>query len=228
MTDQVGIQPGIRNGSGAPRIGRRAAYPVNLDVTGRSVLVVGAGRVAARKVAGLVAAGAHVTVVAPDVDPAIDELARAGRVDLERRAYRAGEAGAHRLVVTATGVPAVDAAVAADAEAHGVWVNSADDPANCSFILPAIVRDGPVSVAVSTSGTSPALASWLRDRIADLLGDATAEMAGLLAEGRARVKASGRSTESVDWRALLDGEFPDLVRTGRIDEARRLLDETVG
>ncbi len=227
MTDLVGIQSSVRT---AP-LGVGAAYPVSLDLHGRSVLVVGAGRVALRKVSGLVAAGAKVTVVAPETDPGVDALAEAEVIAVERRAYRTGEADAYRLVVTATGVPDVDAQVAADADDAGVWVNAADDPANCSFILPAIHRDGPVSIAVSSSGTSPALASWLRDRtdglIDELLGDATGEVAALLAAARAQVKATGRSTETIDWRRLLGGPFPGLVRDGHLDAARRLLDETI-
>lgn len=224
MTDLVGIQ----SATGRPPFASGVTYPVNLDLVDKPVLVVGGGRVAARKVDGLLAAGALVAVVAPVTDPAIDALADVGSIDLERRPYAPGEAARYRLVITATGTPAVDAAVAADADASGVWVNSADDPANCSFILPAIVRDGPVSIAVSTSGTSPALASWLRGRIAELLGGATGAMAHLLGEGRAQVKASGRSTETIDWQALLDGPFAELVRAGRIDEARRLVDELIG
>jgi siroheme synthase-like protein len=230
MTELVGIQSAA--GPPAPARDVGASYPVVLDLHHKAVLVVGGGRVAARKVAGLVAAGARVTVVAPEIVGELEALVARGTITHRRRRYAAGEVARHRLVVTATGVPEVDAGVAADADAHRVWVNAADDPANCSFILPAIHRDGPVSISVSSSGTSPALASWLRDRIAactrDLLGDATGEVAGMLAEARARVKASGRSTESIDWRSLLDGPFPTLVRDGRLDEARRLLDEAIG
>jgi siroheme synthase-like protein len=141
----------------------------------------------------------------------------------ERRRYGKGEAAAFRLVVTATGIPEVDGAVYADAEAAGVWANSADDMANCSFILPAVYRDGPVSVAVSTGGLSPALASWLRTRLATDCGDGIGVLAQLLGEARARVKESGRSSESVDWRQVLDGPLLDLVRAGDIERARSTL-----
>ena len=87
-------------------------------------------------------------------------------LDVQIRPYERGEAAAYRLVVTATGDPDVDGAVYADAEEAGVWVNSADDTEHCTFMLPAVHRDGPVSVAVSTGGTSPALAGWLRGRVA--------------------------------------------------------------
>ncbi|MGH8919120.1 MAG: precorrin-2 dehydrogenase/sirohydrochlorin ferrochelatase family protein, partial [Actinomycetes bacterium] len=130
-------------------------YPVSLVVASRPCLVVGGGMVAARKVEGLVRSGAAVTVVAPQVAPSIEQLAATSGVVIERRAYRAGEAAGYRLVITATGLPEVDAAVAADAGAGGVWVNSADDPEHCTFLLPAVHRDGPVTVAVSTGGASP-------------------------------------------------------------------------
>ena len=86
----------------------------------------------------------------------------AGLESVQERPYRRGEVAGYRLAVAATGDPAVNRAVFEDGESAGVWVNSADDPASCSFILPAIARQGPVSVAVSTSGFSPALASWLK------------------------------------------------------------------
>src|ERR1700694_5354340 len=100
-------------------------YPVNLDLNGRTCLVVGGGPVAVRKVTSLVACGADVTVVAPRVDAAISKLTT---VTIERRAYRRGEAAGYRLVITATDDPAVNQSVYDDAEAAGVWVNSADDP----------------------------------------------------------------------------------------------------
>ena len=231
-------------------------YPVSLDVAGRSCLVVGGGTIAAGKVAGLLAAGAAVTVVAPDVDAAIDALATAGdpandgtaddgtandstandgtaepggpgSVTVRRRPYRAGEAADYRLVVTATGIAAVDGTVAADATAAAVWVNSADDPGRCTFHLPSVHRDGPVSVAVSTGGASPALAIWLRRRAADALGTGLGDLAGLLDEARRRLQAAGRPTSSVDWPTVLDGPLPQLVRDGRLDEARQLLADTV-
>ncbi len=211
-------------------------YPVSLVVSGRPCLVVGGGTVAAGKVAGLVAAGAEVTVVAPDVDATIDALAdpghaatpgRPGSVTVRRRRYRAGEAAGYRLVVTATGIAEVDGAVAADADAAAIWVNSADDPGRCTFHLPSVHRDGPVSVAVSTGGASPALAIWLRRRAADALGPGLGDLAGLLDEARRRLQAAGRPTSAVDWPAVLDGPLPRLVQEGRVDEARQLLADAV-
>lgn len=211
-------------------------YPVGLVVRDRPCLVVGGGRVAGRKIASLLACGAAVTVVAPEAHEALGLLARAGAIDaiegapldVQLRPYRRGEAAAYRLVVTATGIPEVDGAVHDDAEAAGVWVNSADDPANCSFVLPAVWRAGPVSVAVSSGGTSPALAGWLRSRAAEALGPEAGTLAELLGEARRAVKARGRPTESIDWAGLLEGPLPDLVRQGRLEEARALLGRAAG
>ncbi len=200
-------------------------YPVALVVEGRPCLVVGGGRVAGRKIAGLLDAGAVVTVVAIEVGEAVRRIG--GPVTVEERPYRPGEAAAYRLVVTATGVPEVDAAVAGDAEAAGVWVNSDDDPANCSLLLPAVHRDGAVTVAVSTGGASPALAGWLRDRAAAATGGAGV-LADLLSVARAAIHDGGGSTEDIDWRAVLDGGLAALVDAGRIDDARALLDDVGG
>ena len=135
-----------------------ALYPVNLVLAGRSCLVVGGGPVAARKVEGLLAAGAHVHVVATSVGPAVRACTGA---TWDERAYRPGEASDYRLVVVATDDAEVNRQVALDAEGAGVWVNAADDPGSCSFMLPSVVRRGPITLAVSTGGRSPALARWL-------------------------------------------------------------------
>jgi siroheme synthase-like protein len=142
---------------------------------------------------------------------------------VERRSYAPGDAARYRLVVTATGLPDVDAEVYADAEAAGVWVNSADDRDHSSFILPAVHRDGAVTVAVSTGGLSPALASWLRDRLADACGDDVGTLAGILGEARARLRAAGRPLDDVDWAGLLQGPLPSLVADGALDAAMALL-----
>jgi len=200
-------------------------YPVSLVVAGRRCLVVGGGVVAARKVRGLVDCGALVTVVAPEVHPSITSLGV--QVAVRARRYEIGDIARQQLVITATGVGAVDAAVARDADRAGVWVNSADDTANCTFILPAVDRRGPVTVAVSTGGTSPALAGWLRTTVAEAIdsgiGPQIAVLAELLDEARSRIRSSGRSTESFDWTTLLDRQVLPLVRAGRIDDARTLL-----
>jgi precorrin-2 dehydrogenase / sirohydrochlorin ferrochelatase len=180
-------------------------YPVFLDLHGVAVLVVGGGPVAARKVAGLAAAGASVRVVAPDVSPDLD---RDQVAELHHRPYEPGDLDGVRLVVTATGDPAVDATVAADATAAGIWVNAADQPSDCTFILPAVTRNGPLTVAVSTDGASPALARRLRDRAAELLTDEVVDLASELATRRAAVRAAGGSTEAVDWSELIDPVVP--------------------
>jgi len=173
-----------------------AVYPVGLTLAGRQCLVVGGGTVAARKIAGLVAAGAEVHVVAPEVGD--DARRRAAMV--RERPFRPGDCIGYRLVFTATGIDAVDAAVAADAEAAGAWINACDRPALCSVLLPAVLRHEPITVAVNTGGASPSLAGWLRDRIAEVVTERHAEVARLLAAERAALHADGASTEGIDWR----------------------------
>ena len=136
------------------------AYPVFLNLEGVPVLLVGGGQIASRKAAGLVAAGALVTVIAPEVRPELAEVAAA----VWLRPFAEGDCAGFRLVMTATDDPAVNARVYADATAAGIWVNSADDPDNCTFILPAVARRGPVVAAISTGGASPALANTARVR----------------------------------------------------------------
>lgn len=172
------------------------AYPAFLDVQGVEVLVVGGGVIAFRKASGLAEAGALVTVVAPEVVPELAALAQ----NVERRPYESGEAANYQLVMTATNDAGVNAQVASDARAARVWVNSADDPQNCSFILPAVARRGHVTVAVSTGGASPALAGTIRARIAEQILTPQVESAAVeLAKQRAEIHANGGSTEVVDW-----------------------------
>jgi precorrin-2 dehydrogenase / sirohydrochlorin ferrochelatase len=194
-------------------------YPVNLLVAGRRVLVVGGGRVAAEKARGLLAAGAIVHVLATEVG---DEV-RALDVTWHEQAYERGDVAGHRLAVACTDDPAVNQAVFDDGEAAGVWVNAADDPDRCSYTLPARLDRGRVLVTVSTGGHSPALAAWLRDRLAEQVGDEVDTLAGLLAEARAELLAGGGSSLGANWRTALDSGMLDLVRAGRLDEARELL-----
>jgi precorrin-2 dehydrogenase/sirohydrochlorin ferrochelatase len=176
--------------------------------------------VARRKVAALLDCGAEVTVVAPRVDPEIEALV----VTVERRAYRRGEASGYRLVIAATDDSEVNRAVYEDGEAAGVWVNAADDPAWCSFTLPSVIRRGPILVTVSTGGHSPALAAWLRRRLESEVGEEYLVLLSLLSEARATIKASGGSTEALDWLSALDSNMLDLIRAGDIGKARERLE----
>ena len=143
-------------------------------------------------------------------------MSRDARPATRRRAATSGRtsrptstacASSSRPPATPTSTPRV----AADATAAGIWVNAADQPADCSFILPAIARNGPLSIAVSTGGASPALARRLRDRAGALLTDEVVALAADLAARRAAVRAAGGSTEDVDWSALIDAVVPPIA-----------------
>lgn len=172
------------------------AYPVFLDLHDVPVLVVGGGRIGARKAEGLAAAGARVRLVATEVSEHVDVTTLD---DIRSRAFEPSDLDGMRLVVTATGEFEVDATISAQARARGIWTNAADQPVDCEFILPAIARRGRVTVAVSTDGASPALARELRNVIDEFLTDEIGSLAETLAAERAAVQASGESTEDVDW-----------------------------
>jgi siroheme synthase-like protein len=198
---------------------------VFLDLQGRRALVVGGGHVAARKVAGLLRAGAQVTVVAPT---AVTEIAEDPDVRWHERPYRRGEVASYAIAITATDDAAVNRQVARDANAANVWVNSADDPANCSFILPSVVARGDLQIAASTNGRSPAMAQWARRRIEALFTDVHATALDVVAEVRAEVKAANGTSEVDGWAASIDDEFFDLVASGDLESARRHLRNALG
>ncbi len=197
------------------------AYPVNLLVAGKRCLVVGGGRVAAQKVRGLAEAEARVFVVAPRVG---DDVRAVPDVTWDERPYRAEDLDGCALVITATDDPAVNRQVFLDAEARGLWVNSADDPLNCTFTLPARVRRGDLLVTVSTSGRSPAVASFVRRWLEEQLGPEFETLLELVAAEREQLQREGRSTEGVDWQKAIDsGMLLELIREGRLAEAKERL-----
>jgi len=183
-------------------------YPLWLDLTGRPCLVVGGGPVAARKAEGLVRAGARVTVVAPAAVASLAEAVAAGRLTWHRRVFREEDLEEQVLAFAATDAPEVNRAVGEAARRRGVWVNRADDPAACDFHVPATLRRGAVTVAVATDGASPALAAWVRDRVATVLPPALEALAALASALRAATRA-----DPAAFRALFAaGVLEDLGR----------------
>jgi siroheme synthase-like protein len=180
----------------------RFAYPVFLDLHDVAVLVVGGGRVGARKAEGLVAAGARVRLVAKELS---EHLAGISLDEVHEVAFAENHLHGMRLVITATGDAEVDNAVSAAAKRRGIWTNAVDQPVDCDFILPAIARSGRVTAALSTDGASPTLAQELRDAIAGLLSPAIGELASELAAERAAMKTRGESTEDFDWVSRIGG-----------------------
>lgn len=216
----MGAPAGGATGPGRPGL---SGYPVNMLVRDRKVVVVGAGRIAARKIEPLLDAGARVEVVAPYAADEVRAWAGEGRLVLHERGFEAADVEGAWLALTATDDPAVNAAVHTAAEAARVWVNSADDPANCSFTLMSVVRRGDLVVSVGTGGRSPALAAHLRRRLREEIGPEYETLLELLSDAREALRATGRSSEDANWQSVFDGGIVELVRTGRVDEARELL-----
>ena len=195
--------------------------PIILDLRGRKALVVGGGRIAYRKAKALADEGAHVTVISPDF---VDDFSSMPNATLVRRNYETGDTDGFQLVITATGNNPVDQLIYDEGNSRGTWVNSADDPDRCSFYLAATHRDGNVIVAVSTEGKSPALASHLRNTIAQQLPNNLASIAVELDRQRSEIKDQGVSTESINWgRRIREALSPSKASTTRVKASRSRL-----
>ena len=203
-------------------------YPVFLSLHNRPCLVVGGGTVATGKVKGLLAAGARVSVISPELAAELQTLATEGRIEHQRRVYADGDANGKALVIAATNDSAANARVASDCRAQGVWVNSADDPPNCDFILPSVIRKGKVTLAASTAGASPALARRLREELEDFLSDDLAALADLLGEVRRELQNRGIAIEPDRWQQAIDSRLRALLAQRRPEEARARLLENLG
>ena len=200
-----------------------ALFPLFVELGGRSCVVFGGGAVAERKVAALLEAGAVVTVVSPSLTPALAALAGAGRIGRIERGYAPGDLAGASLAFAATDDGAINAAVAHEGRARGVWVNAADDPAHCDAILPAVVRRGAITIAVGTGGASPALARAVRERVELVLPEAYGALAEIAGSVRRELRAAGRRASAEAWQdALREGLTPLLEGGGRDEAARRL------
>ena len=208
-------------------------YIACLKLTGRRCLVVGAGDVGLEKVDGLLACDADVTLLAPHAHEALAGYAAEGSIRWERRPY-AGPAdldGAF-LVIAATGDTETNIAVFDDAERRAMLVNVVDVPPLCNFILPAIVRQGPLAIAISTAGASPALAKRIKREIAATFGEPYARLAVILNEARGWAKATLPTYQDRKefFESIVNGD-PDpieLLRTGREGEVRALVEAAKG
>jgi siroheme synthase-like protein len=198
-------------------------YPANLLLGGRRCVVVGAGRIAARKIEALLAAGGAVHVVAPELGDEVRAWLADGRLTADERGFEPEDLDGAWLATAATSEPAVNRAVFEAGEERRVWVNAADDPEHCSFTLMSVVRQGDLVVTVGTGGRSPALATYLKDHVATEMGPEWATLLDLLSEARETARAGGTSTETLDWRRALDSGMLDLIRNGHVAEAKELL-----
>jgi siroheme synthase-like protein len=202
-------------------------YIACLRLSGRRCLVVGGGDIGLEKVEGLLACGADVTLVAPEAHPALIALAAEGSILWARREYRAADLEGCLIAIAATGDTEVNIRVYEDAERRAMLVNVVDVPPLCNFIMPAIVRNGAVSIAISTSGASPALAKRLKREIADEFGEPYARLAELLNDIRAWAKDVFETYQErkVFFEAIVNGD-PDpieLLRRGDERAVRELI-----
>lgn len=205
-------------------------YPVQLDIRGRRCLVVGGGGVGTRKAEGLIACGAAVTVVAPEAHGRLKELAAAGRIALAERAFRPEDLAGVFLVIGATDDEQLNRRVSEEAERRGILCNIADRPEACSFILPAVVRRGELTLAVSTGGRSPALAKKLRGELERQFGPEYAVLLDLLGAIRRRLLAQAHAPEAHKplFERLVESDILEMIRRNDRAAIDCLLKEILG
>ena len=209
-------------------------YPICLvGLEQRRAVVIGGGSVAARKAEALLEAGANVQAISPDFCQAFLALSSYPNLQWVQRPYQEGDLDSAFLVIAATDEAAVNQAVYQAARRAGCLVNVVDDPQHCDFILPAVVEHGPLKVAISTGGTSPALARRLRQILAEAIGPEYGALAELLGElrpelqsrfppGEARLQAAMRLIDDQELKVLLTASAPAITAPAR-QRARQLL-----
>jgi precorrin-2 dehydrogenase/sirohydrochlorin ferrochelatase len=203
-------------------------YIACLRLGGRPCLVVGGGEVGLEKVEGLLACDGEVTLVAPEAIPELEAYEREGSIRWERREFRDSDLEGKFVAIAATGATEVNISVYEGAERRAMLCNVVDVPPLCNFILPAIVRSGPLAIAISTAGASPALAKRLKREIAQAYGEPYARLAVILNQARGWAKATLPTYQDRKefFEGIVNGE-PDpveLVREGREDELRALIE----
>ena len=202
-------------------------YPISLVHLDRvRSIVVGGGKIAARKVTGLLAAGARVVVISPVLCDRLEDVVASGDIEVTRRAYRPGDLQGAFLVIAATNDPATNEHVWEEAQQRGILINVVDDRAHCAFIAPAVVRRGALAVAISTSGRCPAFSRHLRERLESEFGPAYEPFLDLLGELRERVlDVLPFDRRNAVWDQVFRSDVLDLLASGDEAAARRRTEE---
>lgn len=209
----------------------RAYFPLYADITGKRCVVVGGGAVGERKAADLLAAGARVCVVSPEVTPTLQEQAHSGILEWLSVGYAPEHLEGAHLVFAATSRREVNAQVTTEARARGCWVNVADAPEDSDFIVPTVVRRGELCLSVSTGGNNPLLARKVANALEAQFGPEYASLVTLLGQMRAYVKT--RTSDSAQRRAALaclveqEAELRALLQSGNEAEAQTLAERIV-
>lgn len=198
-------------------------YPIFIEMKGRPVVVIGGGEVALQKVRGLIAVEAAITVVSPQLSPEMAELKQQGHFAHIEREYRPGDLSGYQMAFAATDDGAVNAEVYREAQERGVWLNAVDDPPHCDFIMPSIVRRGPLTVAISTGGLSPAMARKIREDLTDYFSDDYIALLELAGDVRQELRRRQIVVDTETWNRALTPELRELLADGRYDEARQRL-----
>jgi siroheme synthase-like protein len=204
-------------------------YPVYLNLKGKRVVVIGGSEVAERKIESLLDSGASVLVISPEVTARIASLSEQKQIEIRNRRYVQGDCSGAVLIFSATGDPEISRAVYQEATALGVFINTADQPEQCSFIMPAVIRRGNISVAISTNGTSPALAARLRQKVSGVIGPEYARLAELLSRIRPEIRRKVRGEEqrkALHYR-IIDSDIISLLKQDDSTPAEELLKEIV-
>lgn len=187
-------------------------YPVFLDLRGRSCVVIGGGEEAERKALGLVEAGAHVTVICHEESPAFQNMSDTGQITLHQRRYDQGDlAGVFLALSATTDDRELSEEIAREAEAEKVLLNVVDVTDLCTWIFPAIVRRGEVTIAISTNGGSPAMARFLRTELDKSLPEEYGMLANILAEVRNELRRRRVRVLPDAWQDALDSETMSLL-----------------
>jgi precorrin-2 dehydrogenase/sirohydrochlorin ferrochelatase len=200
-------------------------YPVYLNLRGRRCVIVGGGTVSESKISRLLDSGADICVVSPDATPGIRQFVADGTVRWEQRKYRPGDLEGAFIAIAATNVREVNRSIFEEAEERGVMLNAVDDPPNCSFIAPSIVRRGPVTLAISTGGVSPALARKLRESLQSSNDLAWADLSSVMAVARSHLREVGllASIDPQRWQCCITPQLLAMVQDGKPFEAAEML-----
>jgi len=198
-------------------------YPIFLEMKGRRCVVIGGGVVAERKVQGLLEVGASVTVISSAVSERLSSWAKAGTICHRAQPYRPDDLSGFELAFVATDDPAVTAAVKREADRLGVWVNAADDPAQCHFILPSVLRRGELTVAVATGGSSPALSRAIREELEGYFTEDYTVLAEIVAEVRRELRQRALAADADQWGRALDKKLRRLIQDGKRKEGKAYL-----